>query len=84
MTQVMTATTAMTVNCARCHDHKLDKIPQEDYYRLTAVFAGLKRGSRNVSDDALAQHNTWKKAIEDKLVRRNSPLANWGRGHRSG
>ena len=67
MTQVMTATTAMTVNCARCHDHKLDKIPQEDYYRLTAVFAGLKRGSRNVSDDALAQHNARKKAIEDKL-----------------
>ena len=67
MTQVMTATTAMTVNCARCHDHKLDEIPQKDYYRLTAVFAGLKRGSRNVSDAALAQHNTWKKAIENKL-----------------
>ena len=67
MTQVMTATTAMTVNCARCHDHKIDNIPQEDYYRLTAVFAGLKRGSRNISDAAVAQHNNRKQAIEDKL-----------------
>jgi hypothetical protein len=46
MTQVMTATTAMTVNCARCHDHKLDEIPQEDYYRLTAVFAAQHQRRR--------------------------------------
>lgn len=50
VTQVMTATTAMTVNCARCHDHKLDAIPQEDYYRLTAVFAEVKRADRAVSE----------------------------------
>ncbi|MFN8708761.1 MAG: DUF1549 domain-containing protein, partial [Planctomyces sp.] len=24
---------AMTVKCARCHDHKFDPIPQTDYYR---------------------------------------------------
>ena len=28
----------MTINCARCHDHKVDPIPQRDYYRLLAVF----------------------------------------------
>ena len=28
----------MTVNCARCHDHKVDPIPQRDYYRLLAFF----------------------------------------------
>jgi len=32
----------MTVNCARCHDHKFDPIPQKDYYRLQAVFAGVR------------------------------------------
>jgi hypothetical protein len=26
----------MTLNCARCHDHKIDPIPQADYYRLVA------------------------------------------------
>ncbi|MEX2288370.1 MAG: PSD1 and planctomycete cytochrome C domain-containing protein [Planctomycetaceae bacterium] len=28
----------MTVTCARCHDHKYDPIPQEDYYALYGVF----------------------------------------------
>ena len=27
----------LTLNCARCHNHKFDPIPQEDYYRLMAV-----------------------------------------------
>jgi len=32
----------MTINCARCHDHKVDPIPQRDYYRLLAFFQDLK------------------------------------------
>ena len=36
----------LTVHCARCHDHKFDPIPNEDYYRLQAVFAGVWHGSR--------------------------------------
>ena len=32
----------LTVNCARCHNHKFDPILQADYYRLQAVFAGAK------------------------------------------
>jgi hypothetical protein len=40
----------MTVGCARCHDHKFDPIPQRDYYRLQAVFAGVERGDRPLPD----------------------------------
>ena len=28
---------ALTVSCARCHDHKLDPIPTEDYYGLYGI-----------------------------------------------
>ena len=31
----------LTVQCARCHNHKFDPIPQRDYYRLQATFFGI-------------------------------------------
>ena len=30
---------ALSVSCARCHDHKFDPIPTKDYYALHGVFA---------------------------------------------
>lgn len=34
---------ALTVSCARCHDHKYDAVPQKDYYSLYGVFASSER-----------------------------------------
>ena len=34
----MTAMFGLTIDCARCHNHKFDPIPQSDYYALQAVF----------------------------------------------
>jgi cytochrome c553 len=31
----------LTVDCARCHDHKIDPIPQKDYYRLVSFFQNI-------------------------------------------
>ncbi len=36
---IFRGTQAMTVGCARCHDHKFDPIPTSDYYALYGVFA---------------------------------------------
>ncbi|HTI70696.1 MAG TPA: DUF1549 domain-containing protein, partial [Candidatus Limnocylindria bacterium] len=36
---VFRGTQALTVQCARCHDHKFDPIPTADYYSLYGVFA---------------------------------------------
>jgi mono/diheme cytochrome c family protein len=33
---------AMTMGCARCHDHKYDPIPQKDFYRMFAFFNTVK------------------------------------------
>ncbi len=35
---VFKSTLAMTVSCARCHDHKFDPIPTTDYYGLAGIF----------------------------------------------
>lgn len=29
---------ALTLGCARCHDHKFDPVPQSDYYALAGIF----------------------------------------------
>jgi hypothetical protein len=44
VTTVFNTFQGLTVQCARCHDHKFDPIAQDDYYRLQAVFAGVGRG----------------------------------------
>ncbi len=35
---VFKSTMALTVSCARCHDHKFDPIPTRDYYALAGIF----------------------------------------------
>ncbi|MDA7610313.1 PSD1 and planctomycete cytochrome C domain-containing protein [Verrucomicrobia bacterium] len=32
----------MTISCARCHDHKFDPIPTEDYYALAGIFRSTR------------------------------------------
>ncbi|WP_044149500.1 DUF1549 and DUF1553 domain-containing protein, partial [Singulisphaera acidiphila] len=40
---------AVTVSCARCHDHKFDPVPQKDYYALAGIFKStdILAGLRN-------------------------------------
>jgi hypothetical protein len=44
VTTVFNTFQGLTVQCARCHDHKFDPITQFEYYQLQAVFAGVGRG----------------------------------------
>ncbi len=46
ISNVMNNFVSATVQCARCHDHKFDPIPQADYYSLQAVFSGVERANR--------------------------------------
>ncbi|MBL9162177.1 MAG: PSD1 domain-containing protein [Planctomycetaceae bacterium] len=48
LSTVMNNVVSLTVQCARCHDHKFDPISQQEYYQLQAVFAGVDRANRTV------------------------------------
>jgi hypothetical protein len=67
LTQVMTSTVAMTANCARCHDHKLDPITQREYYQLAAVFAGVRRDNRDINPERRKQYNGDKAGITESI-----------------
>lgn len=61
---------SLTVQCARCHDHKFDPIPQADYYALQAVFAGVERANRPFdADPAVAARRLALKDREQRLTK---------------
>ncbi len=41
----------LTINCARCHEHKFDPITQPEYYQFAAALAGVQHGERKVRVD---------------------------------
>ena len=70
---VARGTMALTVGCARCHDHKYDPIPMKDYYSLYGVFASCNEpgekpligaaGDPKAYDEYLAEK---KKRVEER------------------
>jgi cytochrome c551/c552 len=75
----------LTVQCARCHDHKFDPIGQKDYYSLQAVFAGVEHAEREVlaPDSLERQRKAAAVAAElatiDQQLDEHEPLAQPGR-----
>lgn len=77
--EIITATSGaflgLTINCARCHAHKFDPIPAEDYYRLRATFEGVQHGRRVVASreqlrrhtEAISPLNKLKRQLEKQL-----------------
>ena len=75
VTQTLTATMGITINCARCHDHKLDPITQEEYFRLWAVFAGVKRGDREIDPAESQRLAVEKTRLSQKLAQTRAKIA---------
>ena len=49
---------ALTISCARCHDHKFDPIPQLDYYSLAGVFNNSRTGVKNAVSRRATEHHS--------------------------
>ncbi len=71
---VTRGTMALTVSCARCHDHKYDPFSMKDYYALYGVFAG-SREPRNLPVIGPALRGEETLAYEKELARRQAEAA---------
>ena len=76
------AVLGLTINCARCHSHKFDPLPQRDYYRLAAVFKDafdehdwLKPESRTLPFVTTEERTAWEAREQrlDRMVARLQP-----------
>ena len=82
----------LTIQCAKCHDHKFEPIPQLDYYRLQSIFAPafnlqqwIKPNERFVHASLPGEFEKWEarvKTLDAELARKRSELAAWVREHR--
>lgn len=64
---------SLTVQCARCHDHKFDPITQDHYYRLQAIFAAVDRADRVYAVDPKIELQ--RNALKDQIAKAEKSLA---------
>lgn len=75
----------ITVNCARCHDHKIDPISQANYYEFLSFFRGMKpygtRGDVSYSQkeisspEVISAHENYQKELQAVEGRLNEIVA---------
>jgi len=71
MDTVSSGLMGLTVGCARCHSHKYDPIPQQDYYRIAANFAPVYMYAEDPKEDLLPDAS---KAELEEIARYNSEI----------
>jgi Protein of unknown function (DUF1553)/Protein of unknown function (DUF1549)/Planctomycete cytochrome C len=58
----------VSVNCARCHDHKFDPISRMDYYRTMAMlFGNVEYDHKLAPPDKVAEYEKARKDVEDQV-----------------
>jgi len=67
-----------TVECARCHNHKFDKISQKDYFSLQSFFANIApvdnipANKGDVEREYEKQYAKWEEATKDIRAKQNA------------
>jgi len=67
----------LTLDCARCHDHKFDAVSQRDYYALAGVFYSTEQGvsrtgprAANLSEETVAVEKKYREYLNGQIEQR--------------
>ena len=73
VTSTMNTFCSLTIQCARCHNHKLDPVTMKEYYSLQAVFASIDRadGEYDLDPEVAKARSEFKQKIENAVSRQN-------------
>ncbi|MEO1994906.1 MAG: PSD1 and planctomycete cytochrome C domain-containing protein [Planctomycetaceae bacterium] len=73
---LMRGTQALTIACARCHDHKYDPLTMDDYYGLVGIFASSQYRERPVVSAAVvASRKRADRGVQDQQLQIDRFLA---------
>jgi hypothetical protein len=82
----------LTLQCARCHDHKFEPVTQANYYQLQAILAGafdpehwVKPNDRQVITASAAQISAWEaqtRDLDERIAALRQEFAVWVRQNR--
>ena len=92
MQNLSTGLLGLTIQCAKCHDHKFEPLTQQDYYRFQAILLPafppeqwMKPNDRIVYASLPHEFESWQARLaeaETNVARLKSEITTWVRDHR--
>ncbi len=69
----------LTLNCARCHDHKFDPISAKEYYQFISALDAVTHGTKSIPSKQLnklqQKHDNLQKRLVNLITKRNPHLS---------